>query len=76
MGWMDEYAGSWDDGFGTFLDRTCYWKVSHTFEQGSSQIHLFQGSDSQIRSRYVVRIGSMLGTPFPLCDRSLYTAIG
>jgi len=83
MGRMDEYAWSGDDGFGTFLGRTCYWKVSHTFEQGSSQSHPLRAADhrspkadDQTRGRHVFRIGSMPGTTLPFCDRSLYTAIG
>ena len=35
MGRMVEYARSWDDGFGTFLDRTCSWKVSCSLEKSS-----------------------------------------
>jgi hypothetical protein len=33
MGWVVEYVGSWDDGFGSFLDRACTWKVSCPFEK-------------------------------------------
>jgi hypothetical protein len=37
MGWMVEYAGSGDDGFGPFLDRTCSWQVSRSSKRGSCQ---------------------------------------
>jgi hypothetical protein len=76
MGWMVEYVGSWDDGFGTFLDCTCSWKVSHSFSPISCQALSVQSADDQIRSRHVFRISSMLGTPLPFCDRSLYSPIG
>jgi hypothetical protein len=76
MGWMVEYPGGRDDGFGTFLDRTCSWKVSHSFSPTSCQALSVQSADDQTRSRHVFRISSMLGTPLPFCNCPLYSAIG